>query len=41
MRGMFIFLFFQVVASHAPSKFPETRSKVNTVMQQINAHHVW
>lgn len=31
MRGMFIFLFFQVVAAHEPSKFPETRSKVSTV----------
>ena len=30
MRGMFIFLFFQVVAAHEPSKFPETRSKVTT-----------
>ena len=38
MRGMFIFLFFQVVAAHEPSKFPETRSKVSTVTQQINAH---
>ena len=38
MRGMFIFLFFQVVAAHEPSKFPETRTKVSTVTQQINAH---
>ena len=30
---MFIFLFFQVVAAHEPSKFPETRSKVSTVTQ--------
>ena len=37
MIGMFIFLFFQVVAAHEPAKFPETRSKVSTVAQQINA----
>ena len=38
MRGIFIFLFFQVVAAHEPSKFPETRTKVSSVTQQINAH---
>ena len=32
---MFISLFFQVVAAHEPSKFPETRSKVSNVTQQI------
>ena len=37
MRGMFIFLLFQVVAAHEPSKFPETRTKVSAVTQQINA----
>ena len=39
MRGMFIFLLFQVVAAHEPSKFPETRTKVSAVTQQINARN--
>ena len=34
MRDISIFLCFQVVAAHEPSKFPETRSKVSTVTQQ-------